>query len=66
MYNLAKYSDNYSKVSGTSQKYYGGEPAAAIVNSGSFKSKIRITWETPATGNWKSIEIAVLSKYFFK
>ena len=32
---------------------------SAIVNSGSFKYKIRITEKKPATGNTKDVEIAV-------
>ena len=51
MYNSKEYSDCYSKTSGSYWKYYRDGPAAAIVNSESFKSKITITGETPADGN---------------
>ena len=40
-------------------QYFGDEPAAAIGNSISFKSKIRITGKTPANGNKKNVEIKV-------
>ena len=39
MYSLIKYSDNYSKTSGSLWQYYRDEPAPAIINSNSFKSK---------------------------
>ena len=39
MYSLIKYSDNYSKTSGSLMQYYRDEPAPAIINSNSFKSK---------------------------
>ena len=43
MYNFIEYNDNYSKTSGSLWQYYTVEPAAATLNSKSFKSKIRIT-----------------------
>ena len=48
MYNLIKYSDNYSKRSRNLQQYYRDQPDNAIVNSELFKSKIMITGNTPA------------------
>ena len=48
MYNLIKYSDNYSKRSRNLQQYYRDQPDNAIVNSELFKSKIIITGNTPA------------------
>ena len=46
-------------------EYYRDEPADAIENSESFKSKIRITGKPIADGNIniKNVEIEVLLKY---
>ena len=43
MYNLIKYSDNYSKTSGSLYQYYKDDPNDSLVNSESFKSKVKIT-----------------------
>ena len=43
MYNLIEYSDNYSKTSGSLWKYCKDEPNVNLTDSGSFKSKIKIT-----------------------
>ena len=59
MYNLIGYSNNYSKPSGSLWKYYRDPPVAVIVNSKSFKSKIRTTGRKPAEGNSEDAEIAV-------
>ena len=59
MYNLIGYSNNYSKISGSLWKYYRDPPVAVIVNSKSFKSKIRTTGRKPAEGNSEDAEIAV-------
>ena len=42
MYNLIVYRDNYSKTSGSLWQCYTDEQNGAIVNSESFKSKIKI------------------------
>ena len=63
MYNLIEYSDNYSKSSGSSWQYYKHDPNDNIVQSESFKSKIKITGKTPAAGNTKDAEIIVPLKY---
>ena len=60
MYNLIEYSDNYAK---TSWQYYRDEANDNLVDSESFKSKIKITGKTPAGGNEKDVEIMVLLKY---
>ena len=60
MHNLIEYRENYSKNLGSLQQYYKDEPADKIVNSESFKSKIRVTGKTSATSNTKNIEIAGL------
>ena len=48
MYNLIKYSDNYSKTFGSLWQYYKDDPHDNITQSESFNSKIRITGKTPA------------------
>ena len=63
MYNLIEYSDNYSKTSGSLWQYYKDEPNDNFADSESFKSKVRITGNTPADGNTKDVEIIVLLKY---
>ena len=63
MYNLIEYSDNYSKTSGSLWQYYKYDPNDNITQSESFKSKIKITGETPVAGNTKNIELAVPLKY---
>ena len=63
MYNLIEYSDNYSKTSGSLWQYYKDEPNDNFADSESFKSKVRITGNTPVDGNTKDVEIIVLLKY---
>ena len=63
MYNLIEYSDNYSKTSGSLWQYYKDDPNDNLVQSESFKSKIKITGKTPANGNTKDVEIMVPLKY---
>ena len=63
MYDLIEYSANCSKTSGSLWQYYRDEPAAAIENFESFKSKIRMKGGTPADGNTKNVEIAIPLKY---
>ena len=63
MYNLIEYSDNYAKISGSLWQYYRDEPNDNLANSQSFKSKVKITGKTPADGNEKDVEIALLLKY---
>ena len=72
IYNLIKYSDNYSKTSGRLWQYYGDErvltDAGAIANfhaannSALFKSKQKIPGKT-SDGYTKDVEIMVLLKY---
>ena len=64
MYNLMEYSDNYSKTSGSLWQYYKDDPNDNVTQSGSFKSKIKITGKNPAAGNTKEVEIIVPLKYF--
>ena len=63
MYNLIEYSDNYSKKSRSLWQYYKDDPNDNIMQSESFKSKIKITGKTPAAGNTKDVEIIVPLKY---
>ena len=63
MYNLIEYSDNYSKTSGGLWQYYKDEPNDNLVESESFKSKVKITGKTPNDGNAKNVEIFVPLKY---
>ena len=63
IYNLIEYSDNYAKTSGSLWQYYRDESNNSLVNSKSFKSKIKITGRTPAGGNEKDVETMVPLKY---
>ena len=63
MYNLIEYSNNFSKLCGSLWQYYIDEPNDTLVDSESFKSKIKITGKTPAAGNEKNVKIMVPLKY---
>ena len=63
MNNLIEYSDNYSKTSGSLQQYYKYDPNDNIVQSESFKSKMKITEKALAAGNTKDVEIILPLKY---
>ena len=63
MCNLIKYNDNYSKTSGSLWQYYKDDLNDNLTDSGSFKSKVKITGNTPAAGNTKDVEIIVPLKY---
>ena len=63
IYNLIEYSDNYSKTSGSLWQYYKDDPNDNLRDSESFKSKVKITGNTPAAGNTKDVEIIVPLKY---
>ena len=63
MYNLIEYSGNYAKTSGSLWQYFRDEPNDNLVDSESFKSKIKIAGKTPNNGNEKDVEIMVLLKY---
>ena len=53
IYNLIEYSDAYAKTSGSLWQYYRDEPNYNLANSETFKSKIKITGETPNNGSVK-------------
>ena len=63
LYNLIKYSDNYSKISGSLWQYYKDYPKENITPSELFKSEEKITGKTPADGNTKDVKIIVPLKY---
>ena len=63
MYNLMEYSDNYSKTSGSLCQYYKDVLNDNLAESESFKSKVKITGNTPANSNTKDDEIIVPLKY---
>ena len=63
MYNLIEYSDNYSKTSGRLWQYYKDKANDNLADSESFNSKMKITWNIPADGNLRDVEIIVLLKY---
>ena len=63
MYNLLEYNDNYSKASGSLWQYYKDDPNDNLTDSESFKSKVKITGNTPAAGNTKDVEIIVLKQF---
>ena len=56
MYNLIEYSDNFSKTSAILWQYYTIEPNDTIADSGSFKSKAKITGSTPNNDNKKILK----------
>ena len=63
MDNLIEYSDNYSKTTGSLWKYYKDEPNDNLTDSESFKSKLKITGNTPADGKIEDVEIIVPFNY---
>ena len=63
MHNLIEYNDNYSKTSGSLWQYYRDDPNDNIIQSESFKYKIKIIGKAPAAGNTKDVEIAVPLRY---
>ena len=48
MHNFIEYIGNYSKTSGSLWQYCRNEPSDQVVNSNSFKSKIKMTEKTTA------------------
>ena len=53
MHDLIKYSNNYSKTSGSLWQYHRDDPNDDITYPESFKYKIKITGKIPAGGNKK-------------
>ena len=63
MYNLIEYSNHYPKISGSLWQYYKDEANDNLENPESFKSKVKITGNTPACGNTKDVKIIMPLKY---
>ena len=70
MYTLINYIDNlekniqrHSKTCESLWRYYQDEPNDNLTDSGSFKSKVKITRNTPAGGNTKNAKIIVPLEY---
>ena len=63
IYNLMKYSDNYSKIPEKLWQYYRDEPANTIQDSESFKFKNKMTGNARDNGDPKNVEISVSVKY---
>ena len=63
MYNLIEYNDNYSKTSASLWQYFKDQPNDNLADAESFKSKVKITGNTPVDGNGKDVEIIVPLKY---
>ena len=51
------------KTSGSLWQCYRDEPNDNLTNSESFKSKVKITEETPSVGNTKNVIFGKLLKY---
>ena len=60
MYNLIKYSDNYTKTFGGLRQYYRVEPNDNLEDSGWFKSKLKIIAKSPKDGSSKNVAIQYL------
>ena len=63
MYNLIECRNNYSKTSGRLWQYYKDDPNDNLADSESFKSKLKITGNTPNNRNTKNVEIIVPLKH---
>ena len=63
MYNLVKYSGNYSKTSGSLWQCHKDEPKDNFTDSKSFKSKVKRTGNTHDDGNTTNVETIALLKY---
>ena len=61
--NLIEYSDNHSKTFRSSWQYYKDDPNNNVTESESFKSKVKITGNTPDDGNTKGVRIMVPLKH---
>ena len=59
MHNLIKHSHNYSKTFGSLSRYYYNKPNYNLTYSELFKSKVKITGNTPSNGNTTDVEIIV-------
>ena len=55
IHNLIEYSDNYSKTFESLWQHYKNEPNDILADSESFKSKVKITGNTPNNSNKKML-----------
>ena len=63
MYNLIEFSNNYVKTSRSLWQCYKKEPNNNVVDSKSFKSKVKASGSAPTKGNTKGFETIVPLKY---
>ena len=63
MHNLIEYSVNYWKTCRSLWQYYKDEPNDNLADSESFKSKVKVTENTPANVNTSVAQIIVPLKY---
>ena len=63
IYSLIEYSDNYCKTLGGLWQYYRDDPNHNIAQSESFKSKFKITGNTPADDETENFKIIVPLKH---
>ena len=63
IFNLIEHNDNYSKTYGSLWQYYRDVPDHNLTDSESFKSKLKITENTPIDGNTKDAEVIIQLKY---
>ena len=56
---LSRYSNNYWNKSRHLWQYYRDEPSYTLIDSESFKPRVKITLKTPDDGNTKGVEIAI-------
>ena len=64
MYNLIKYSDNYSKTSGSLYQFWRDEPKDPITDSESFKFKSRFLNDTNNAGTRNGCVIKIFMWFF--
>ena len=60
---LIEYCGSYSKSCGSLWQYYKDEPSNNLADSESFKSKLKITGNTPNNDNTKNVVIIVQLEY---
>ena len=63
MYSLIEHCDNYLKTVGSVWQFYKDERHDNLADSESFKSKVKITGNTPADGDTKDVKVIVPLKH---
>ena len=56
MFSLIEYRDNYLKISGILWQYYRNEPEVVLINSESFKFRMKISGKNSANCNTKKLK----------